>query len=80
MYLKTLQKLRCLVAFQNRPSAPIGRDEDFKFLEGQFCKEKPLSTKRKLISILLYFLFPCVSFSSVFLIMKCETLFLSTTA
>ena len=44
MYLKILQKLGCLVAFQNRPSAPIGRDENsvhFKFLEGQFYKEKP---------------------------------------
>ena len=43
-YLKILQKLRCLVAFQNRPSAPIGRDENFvnfEFLEGRFCKEKP---------------------------------------
>ena len=31
--------LRCLMAFQNRPSAPIGRDENFvyfEFLEGQF--------------------------------------------
>ena len=44
MYLKILQKLRGLVAFQNRPSAPIGRDENFVnfvFLEGRFCKEKP---------------------------------------
>ena len=45
MYLvKILQKLRCLVAYQNRPSPPIGRDENsvyFKFLEGQFYKEKP---------------------------------------
>ena len=43
MYLKILQKLRCLVAFQNGPSAPIGRDQNFayfKFLEGQFYKEK----------------------------------------
>ena len=42
--LKILQKLRCLVAFLNRPSAPIGRDENsvyFKFLEEQFYKEKP---------------------------------------
>ena len=34
-------KLRCLVTFQNRPGAPIGRYENFEFLEGQFCKEKP---------------------------------------
>ena len=45
MYLKILQKLRCLVAFQNKQSAPIGRDKNsvyFKFLEAQFYKpEKP---------------------------------------
>ena len=43
-YLKILQKLRCLVAFQNRLSAPIGRDENFvnfEFFERQFRKEKP---------------------------------------
>ena len=28
MYLKILQKLRCLVAFQNKQSAPIGRDKN----------------------------------------------------
>ena len=42
MCLKIVQKLRCLVAFQQ--NALIGRDENFvnfKFLEGQFCKEKP---------------------------------------
>ena len=50
MYLKILQKVRCLVAFQNRPSAPIGRDENsvyFKFLEGQFYKEKPSFNLKK---------------------------------
>ena len=44
MYLKTFQKSGCLVAFQNRPSAPIGCEENlvnFEFLEGQFCKEEP---------------------------------------
>ena len=44
MYPKILQKLRCLGAFQNRPSVPIGRDENFvnfEFLERRFCKEKP---------------------------------------
>ena len=43
MYLKILQKLRCLVAFQNKQSAPIGRDKNsvyFKFLEGQFYKAR----------------------------------------
>ena len=41
MYLKIPQKLRCLVAFQNKQSAPIGHDKNsmyFKFLEGQFYK------------------------------------------
>ena len=28
MYLKIPQKLRCLVAFQNKQSAPIGRDKN----------------------------------------------------
>ena len=44
MYLKTFQKLGCLVAFQNRPSALIGCEENFvnfEFLDGQFCKEEP---------------------------------------
>ena len=45
MYLKILQKLWCVVAFQNRPSVSIRREEkfflSFEFLEGQFCKEKP---------------------------------------
>ena len=43
MSLKILKKLRCLMAFQNRPSAPIGRDENFvyfEFLEGQFSRRK----------------------------------------
>ena len=50
MYLKILQKLRCLVAFQNRPSVPIGRDENFvnfEFLERRFCKEKPSFFREK---------------------------------
>ena len=37
MYLKILSKRRCLIAFQNRPSALMGRDENFvnfEFLEG----------------------------------------------
>ena len=89
MYLKILQKLRCLiplpVVFQNRPRTPIGCNENFvnfEFLEGQFCKEElPLSTKRKLpVSILLNFSFPSVSFSGVFLTLKGETLVLQTTA
>ena len=41
MYLKILQKVRCVVAFQNKQSAPIGRDKNsvyFKFLQGQLYK------------------------------------------
>ena len=79
MYLKILQKLRCLVAFQNRPSAPIGRDENFvtfELLQGQFWKESlPLTTKRKLC-IHLNFPLPFVSFSGVLLTLKRETLVL----
>ena len=47
MYLKILQKLRCLVGFQNRQIAPIGRDKNlvnFEFLN-LVKKNLPLSTK-----------------------------------
>ena len=43
MYLKIPKKLCCLMAFHIRPSAPIGRDENFvyfEFLEGQFSRRK----------------------------------------
>ena len=50
--MKILQKLRCLVTFQNRPSAPIGRDENFvnfEFPKDNFVKKGlALSAKRKL--------------------------------
>ena len=39
-----LTHLESEIRVQNRPSAPIGRDENFvnfEFLEGRFCKEKP---------------------------------------
>ena len=68
MYLKILQKLRCLVGFQNRQIAPIGRGKNlvnFEFLN-LVKKSLLLSTKRKL-SILLNFLFPSVSFRGVIL-------------
>ena len=60
MYLKILQKLRCLVAFQFKQSASIGRDENsvyFKFLEGQFYKEKPsfVNLKKTKHSFQVYF-------------------------
>ena len=65
MCLKILQKLRCLVGFQNRQSAPIGRGKNlvnFEFLKGNLVKKSlPLPTKRKL-SILLNFLFPVCLF------------------
>ena len=47
MYLKILQKLRCLVGFQNRQIAPIGRGKNlvnFEFLN-LVKKSLPLSTK-----------------------------------
>ena len=48
MYVKILPKLRCLLAFQNRPSAPIGRDEKFVYFtssKDNFIKKSlPLST------------------------------------
>ena len=51
IYLKILQKLRyLLVSFQNWPSAPIDRDENFVYFEineGQFYKEKPPSVNLK---------------------------------
>ena len=56
MYLKNFT---ALVAFQNRPCAPIRREENkVEFLEDDFLmKSFPSSTKRKL-SILWIFLFP----------------------
>ena len=44
MYLKILQNFCCLVVFENRANTLIGHEENFvnfKFLEGQFWKEKP---------------------------------------
>ena len=81
MYLKTFQKLGCLVAFQNRPSAPIGCEENFvnfEFLGGQFCKEKPsfVHWKKSKHSFELSLPFS-VSFSGVFLALTWETLVFS---
>ena len=48
MYLKILQKLRCLVGFQNRQIAPIGRGKNlvnFEFLN-LVKKSLPLSLKK----------------------------------
>ena len=81
MYLRTFRKLGCLVAFQNRPSAPIGCEENFvnfEFLEGQFCKEEPSfvhqnKTERSFERSLPF----SVSFSGVFLALTCETLVFS---
>ena len=68
MCLKILQKLRCLVGFQNRQIAPIGRGKNLVNFEllNLVKKSLPLSTKRKL-SILLNFLFPSASFRGVIL-------------
>ena len=73
MYLIILQKLRCLIAFQNRPSAPmtdifwISNSSKDNFVK----KSLPLSNRRKL-SIILNFSFPSASFSGVFLTWKCK--------
>ena len=85
MYLKILQKLRCLVAFQNKQSAPIGRDKNsvyFKFLEEQFYKAGKafLCQLEEKIRILLKSPFPSVRFSDVFLTLKFETLVFFTMA
>ena len=79
MYLKILQKLRLLVVFQNRPSAPmmeisgISNSSNDNFVK----KSLLLSTRRKL-SILLNFPFQSVSFSDVLLTRKCKTFVLQT--
>ena len=78
MYLKILPKLRCLVAFQNRPSAPIGHDEKFvyfTFLEGQFYKEKPSLVDLKKTKHSFEVFFP-ICFRGAFLTLKYETLVL----
>ena len=83
MYLKILPKLRCLLAFQNRPSAPIGRDEKFvyfTFLEGQFYKEKPSFVNLKKTKHSFEVSFPSECFRGVFLTLKCQTLVLFTIA
>ena len=72
MQLKIHQIPRCLIAFQNRPSVPIGRDENFVIS----ISSKDNFVKKSLPSIILNFLFPAVSFSGVFLTLKCGTLVL----
>ena len=57
------------MAFQNRSSAPIGRDENFvyfEFLEGQFYKGKPSLQLAENLAFLLKLPFPSVCFSGVF--------------
>ena len=74
-----LQKLLWLVAFRKRPSASIGHVENFvyfKFLEGQFYKEKPSFVNLKKTNHSFW----SVCFSGVFLALKCETLVLFTIA
>ena len=80
MYLKCLQKPRCLGWFKKKSSAPIRRVETRlnSSKDNFIAKSFRLSTKRKL-SILLNFLFPFVSFIGVFSILKCKTLVLKTT-
>ena len=73
MYLKIVQKLRCLVAFQQTlRSAVMKISWISNSSKDNFVKKSlPLSTKRKLpVSILLNFPFPSVSFSVVNLAMR----------
>ena len=80
MYLKFLQKPRCLSWFKTsqalwsavRKTRLNASKENFK------AKSSRLSIKRSL-STLLNFLFPLVSFIGVFSILKCKTLVLKAT-
>ena len=56
--------------------------KNLKFLEGQFCNEKPSFAhwKKNWLNILLNSPFPFVSFNGTFLTLKCETLVLKPIA
>ena len=80
MYLKFLQKPRCLALVQNKPSALIRCEENkVEFLERQFHGEKLSFVYKKELSILLNILFPFVSFIGVFSILKYKASVLKTT-
>ena len=80
MYLKCLQKPRCLGWFKTSQAllSAVHKTRLNSSKDNFIAKSFRLSTKRKL-SILLNFLFPFVSFIGVFSILKCKTLVLKTT-
>ena len=81
MYLKRLQKLRCLGWISKQDILrSAGTKTSFKSSKDDFVtKIFPHSTQRKR-SIHLNFPSPFVSFNDLFLTLKCETLVLKTTA
>ena len=80
MYLKCLQKPRCLGWFKTSQAllSAVHKTRLNSSKDNFIAKSFRLSTKRKL-SILLNFLFPFVSFIGGFSILKCKTLVLKTT-
>ena len=80
MYLKCLQKPRCLGWFKTSQAllSAVHKTRLNSSKDNFIAKSFRLSTKRKL-SILLNFLFPLVSFIGVFSILNCKTLVLKTT-
>ena len=80
MYLKCLQKPRCLGWFKTSQAlwSAVHKTRLNSSKDNFIAKSFRLSTKRKL-SILLNLLFPFVSFIGVFSILKCKTLVLKTT-
>ena len=81
MSLKRLQKLRCLgwISKQDMLRSAVKKTSLKSSKDDFVTKIFPHSTKRKR-SIHLNFPFPFVSFNSLFLTLKCETLILKTTA
>ena len=80
MYLKCLQKPRCLGWFKTSQAllSAVHKTRLNSSKDNFIAKSFRLSTKRKL-SILLNFLFPFLSFIGVFSILKCKTFVLETT-
>ena len=80
MYLKFLQKPRCLGWFKTSEAlwSAVKKTRLNSSKDSFIAKSSRLSTKKKL-SILLNFLFPFMSFIGVFLILKYKTLALKTT-
>ena len=80
MYLKCLQKPRCLGWFKTSQAllSAVHKTRLNSSKDNFIAKSFRLSTKRKL-SILLNFLFPFVSFIGVFSILKCKTLVMKAT-